>query len=140
MKQSVVNLTCVASHLRLALRDQQSRCPHPPHPRAETDPVSETLCFLFVRIPDDAQSPKTQSVFLSVMHHRGKYLEYAVAAFYRHLTTNHEFMDARVTDGVRSTHGVDEKCVYKFEWKACQENKPLGRRCVQVMVLLKWSL
>jgi hypothetical protein len=28
--------------------------------RTETDPVSETLCYLVFRIPDDAQSPKTQ--------------------------------------------------------------------------------
>jgi hypothetical protein len=32
----------------------------PPHLRTETDPVSETLCFLVSRIPNDGQSPKTQ--------------------------------------------------------------------------------
>jgi hypothetical protein len=26
----------------------------------ETNPISETLCFLFFRIPDDDHSPKTQ--------------------------------------------------------------------------------
>jgi hypothetical protein len=31
----------------------------PPHLRTETDPVSETLCFLVSRRPDDEQSPKT---------------------------------------------------------------------------------
>jgi hypothetical protein len=30
------------------------------HTVLETDPVSETLCFLASRIPDDGQSPKTQ--------------------------------------------------------------------------------
>jgi hypothetical protein len=28
--------------------------------RMETDPVLETLCFLFSRIPDNGKSPKTQ--------------------------------------------------------------------------------
>jgi hypothetical protein len=32
----------------------------PPHLRMETEPVSEMLCFLSSRIPDDGQSPKTQ--------------------------------------------------------------------------------
>jgi hypothetical protein len=32
----------------------------PPHLRNETDPISEALCFLVSRIPDDGQSPKTQ--------------------------------------------------------------------------------
>jgi hypothetical protein len=32
----------------------------PPHLRTETDPISETLCFLVSRILDDGQSPKTQ--------------------------------------------------------------------------------
>jgi hypothetical protein len=31
-----------------------------PHLRMETDPVSETLCFLVSKIPDGGQSPKTQ--------------------------------------------------------------------------------
>jgi hypothetical protein len=31
-----------------------------PHLRTETDPVSETSCFLFSRIPDDGKSPETQ--------------------------------------------------------------------------------
>jgi hypothetical protein len=30
------------------------------HLRTETDPVSESSCFLFSRIPDDGKSPKTQ--------------------------------------------------------------------------------
>jgi hypothetical protein len=29
-------------------------------PEMETDPVSETLCFLVFRIPEDGQSPKIQ--------------------------------------------------------------------------------
>jgi hypothetical protein len=37
---------------------QLSRC-LPPHLRKETDPVSETSCFLVPRIPDDGKSPKT---------------------------------------------------------------------------------
>jgi hypothetical protein len=36
----------------------------PPHLRTETDLVSETLCFLVSRIPDDGQSKKT--VILSI--------------------------------------------------------------------------
>jgi hypothetical protein len=32
----------------------------PPRLRTETDPVSETLCFLVFRISDDERSPKTQ--------------------------------------------------------------------------------
>jgi hypothetical protein len=31
---------------------------YPPRLRTETDPVSETLCSLVSRIPDDGQSPK----------------------------------------------------------------------------------
>jgi hypothetical protein len=38
-----------------------------PHLRTETDPVSETVCFLVSRIPNDGQSPP---VILSVIHHR----------------------------------------------------------------------
>jgi hypothetical protein len=34
--------------------------PPPPGLRTETYPVSETLCSLVFRIPDDGQSPKTQ--------------------------------------------------------------------------------
>jgi hypothetical protein len=30
------------------------------HMRRETDPVSETMCFLVFRIPDDGRSPQTQ--------------------------------------------------------------------------------
>jgi hypothetical protein len=35
--------------------------PTPPNSdlRTETNPVSETLCYLVFRIPDDGQSPKT---------------------------------------------------------------------------------
>jgi hypothetical protein len=32
----------------------------PPHLRTETDPASETSCFLFLRRPDDGETPKTQ--------------------------------------------------------------------------------
>jgi hypothetical protein len=31
-----------------------------PHLKRETDPVSETLCILVFRIPDDGQIPETQ--------------------------------------------------------------------------------
>jgi hypothetical protein len=31
-----------------------------PNLRMETDPVSETLCFLVFKIPDDGQIPETQ--------------------------------------------------------------------------------
>jgi hypothetical protein len=30
----------------------------------ETDPVSETSCFLFSRIPDDEKSPKSQKFYV----------------------------------------------------------------------------
>jgi hypothetical protein len=36
----------------------------PPHVRTETDPVSETLCFIGFRILDDGQSPKTQQFWV----------------------------------------------------------------------------
>jgi hypothetical protein len=32
----------------------------PPHLTMERDPVSETLCFLVSRIPNDEKSPKAQ--------------------------------------------------------------------------------
>jgi hypothetical protein len=32
----------------------------PPHLRTETDPDSETLCFLVFRLPEDGHIPKTQ--------------------------------------------------------------------------------
>jgi hypothetical protein len=35
-----------------------------PHLRTETDPFSETSCFLVSRIPDDGQSPKTQEFWV----------------------------------------------------------------------------
>jgi hypothetical protein len=38
---------------------EENRC-LPSHLRPETDSVSETLCSLVFRIPDDGQSPKTQ--------------------------------------------------------------------------------
>jgi hypothetical protein len=34
------------------------------HLRTETDPVSETLCYLVSRIPDDGQIPKKKTVIL----------------------------------------------------------------------------
>jgi hypothetical protein len=52
---------------------QRSSC-LPPHLRTETHPVSETLCFLVSRIPDDGKSPKNP-VILSVIHHRQNPLE-----------------------------------------------------------------
>jgi hypothetical protein len=48
----------------------------PPYLRTETDPVFETLCFLFSRTPDDGQSPKTPEI-LSVIHHHQNPLESA---------------------------------------------------------------
>jgi hypothetical protein len=30
------------------------------HQRTETDPITETLCFLVLTIPDDGQGPETQ--------------------------------------------------------------------------------
>jgi hypothetical protein len=45
-----------------------------PHLKTETDPVSETLCFLVSRIPDDGQSPKNP-VILNIIPHRLNPLE-----------------------------------------------------------------
>jgi hypothetical protein len=42
--------------------------------RMETDPVSETSCFLFSRIPDDGEKSKNL-VILCVIHHRQSPLE-----------------------------------------------------------------
>jgi hypothetical protein len=36
----------------------------PPHLKTETDPVSETLCFLVFTIPDDAQILKILILYL----------------------------------------------------------------------------
>jgi hypothetical protein len=41
------------------LRDPNEQVTPPRYLRTETDPASETLCFLVSRIPDDEQSPKT---------------------------------------------------------------------------------
>jgi hypothetical protein len=35
-------------------------------PRTETDPISETLCFLALRLPDDGYSPKTQWFWIRI--------------------------------------------------------------------------
>jgi hypothetical protein len=48
-----MNLTGVVQWLRLALSKGPNRGSSLPHLRAETDPVSETLCFLISRISDD---------------------------------------------------------------------------------------
>jgi hypothetical protein len=45
----------------------------PPHLWTETDPVSETSCFLFSRIPDDWKNPNP--VILCAIHHRQNPLE-----------------------------------------------------------------
>jgi hypothetical protein len=37
----------------------ETGCVSVPHLRMDTDPVSEMLCFLVFRIPDDGHSPKT---------------------------------------------------------------------------------
>jgi hypothetical protein len=42
------------------LRDRREEVTSSLHLRMETDPVSETLCFLVFRVPDDGQSPHTQ--------------------------------------------------------------------------------
>jgi hypothetical protein len=38
---------------------EQTRC-LPPHLRTETDPVSETMCSRFFKMPDYGQTSKTQ--------------------------------------------------------------------------------
>jgi hypothetical protein len=52
----------VGQSLRLSLSKAPNRVgAFFPHPRTETDPVSEMLCFLVFRIPeDDGQSPESQ--------------------------------------------------------------------------------
>jgi hypothetical protein len=55
-------VTWVVQWLRLALSNGPNRvCVSPCHLRTETDPVSETLCFLVFRIPDDRQVQKPSS-------------------------------------------------------------------------------
>jgi hypothetical protein len=50
-----------AHWLRLALSKGPNRvCVFPSHLRTDTDPVSETLCFLTFRIPDDGQNPESE--------------------------------------------------------------------------------
>jgi hypothetical protein len=46
--------------VKLFLRDPTEQMPPSPHVKMETDPVSETLCFLVFRIPDDGPSPEAQ--------------------------------------------------------------------------------
>jgi hypothetical protein len=59
---SCVNLTEGVQWLRLALSKGSNWVGvfSPLHLRTETDPVSETSCFLFSTIPDDERSPKIQ--------------------------------------------------------------------------------
>jgi hypothetical protein len=59
---SCVNLTGIVQWLRLALSEGPNWVGvfPPSHMRTKTDPVSETSCFLFSRIPNDGESPKTQ--------------------------------------------------------------------------------
>jgi hypothetical protein len=45
-----------------------------PHLKTETDPASETSCFLVPRISDDGKKSKNP-VFLNVIHHRQNPLE-----------------------------------------------------------------
>jgi hypothetical protein len=54
-----------------------------PHLRTETDPVSETSCFLVSRIPDNGKSPKIP-VIRSVIHHRQDPLESTVCESMSH--------------------------------------------------------
>jgi hypothetical protein len=76
---SCVNLTGVVQWFRLAL----SKGPNwvyvfpPPHLRTETDPVSETSCFLFSTIPDDGKNSQKPAI-LCVIHHRQNPLESTV--------------------------------------------------------------
>jgi hypothetical protein len=50
---------------------QLCRCLIPPlYLRTETDPVSETSCFLVSRIPDDGKVQKKKTVFVCFIHRR----------------------------------------------------------------------
>jgi hypothetical protein len=46
--------------VQVALSKGPNRASVSPHPRTETDPVSETSCFLVIRILNYRQSPKIQ--------------------------------------------------------------------------------
>jgi hypothetical protein len=55
------NAILKAQLLRLVLATEPNRVGVSlPDLRTDTDPVSETLCFLVFRIPDDGQGPKSQ--------------------------------------------------------------------------------
>jgi hypothetical protein len=55
--------------------EKELEIPPPPLiPVTETDPVSETSCFLFPRIPDDGDNKKNP-IILIVIHHRQISLE-----------------------------------------------------------------
>jgi hypothetical protein len=73
------------------LRDPTAQVSSSLRLRTETDPVSETFCFLVFRIPDDGQKSSTQ-VILSVTHHRQNPIDLALTlysgrAVSRHLPT-----------------------------------------------------
>jgi hypothetical protein len=54
-------MTCVVQSLRLAISKEPNRVGVSlPHLGMETDPASETMCFLVFRIPCNGQSPETQ--------------------------------------------------------------------------------
>jgi hypothetical protein len=76
----------VVHWLRLALsKGPNTKYVSSPHLRTETDPLSETLCFLVSRIPDDGQSPKTQQFWVPAFAHSVYMvllLLYVVISFY----------------------------------------------------------
>jgi hypothetical protein len=54
-----LDIGCPVIEVKSSSGPQQSKC-LPPHLRTNTDPVSEMLCSLVSRIPDDGRTPKTQ--------------------------------------------------------------------------------
>jgi hypothetical protein len=64
MKVKLISVDLQSSAIGIAtgcgLDDRGVGVGAPLHLWTETDPVSETLCFLVYRIPDDGQSPETQ--------------------------------------------------------------------------------
>jgi hypothetical protein len=49
--------------------------------KGEIDPVSETSCFLFSKIPDDGESPKTQQFCVRNLSNQGLGVNEEIKAF-----------------------------------------------------------
>jgi hypothetical protein len=82
----------------LALSKVPNRVVVSPHLRTETDPVSETLCFLLFRILNDGHSPETR--YFWVLYHRQNPFDSTVCTLHMFFrwkaieTTNKKFLFA----------------------------------------------